>query len=92
MIRDFNHKGLERFFNTGSRSGIQPQHAKRLVLQLGALDAAVGPSGMNLPGWKLHPLKGDLADHWAVWVDKNWRLTFRFDGVDAVMVDYRDYH
>jgi len=92
MIRDFKHKGLERFFNTGNRSGIYPQHAKRLVLQLGALDAAVGPSGMNLPGWKLHPLKGDLANHWAVWVDKNWRLTFRFDGVDAVMVDYRDYH
>jgi proteic killer suppression protein len=63
MIRDFKHKGLERLFNTGRRSGIQPQHAKRLVLQLGALDAAVGPSGMNLPGWKLHPLKGDLADH-----------------------------
>jgi proteic killer suppression protein len=56
------------------------------------LDAAVGPSGMNLPGWRLHALKGDLSGHWAVWVDKNWRLTFRFDGVNAVMVDYRDYH
>jgi proteic killer suppression protein len=92
VIRDFKHKGLERFFSTGNRAGIQPQHAKRLTLQLGALDAATGPSGMNMPGWKLHPLKAGLSGHWAVWVDKNWRLTFRFDGVDAVMVDYRDYH
>jgi len=67
-------------------------HAKRLVLQLGTLDAAIGPNGMNMPGWKLHPLKGDMHGHWAVWVDKNWRLTFRFEGIDAVMVDYCDYH
>ena len=48
--------------------------------------------GMNLPGWRLHPLTGDLADHWAVWVCGNWRMTFRFEGVDAVLIDYRDYH
>ncbi len=92
VIRDFLHKGLEQFFRTGRKAGIQPVHAKRLVLQLGALNAAIGPNGMNMPGWKLHPLKGDLDGHWAVWVDKNWRLTFRFDGIDTVMVDYRDYH
>ena len=92
MIRDFRHKGLERFFHTGNRAGVRAQHAKRLTLQLGALDAAIGPNGMNMPGWRLHPLKGSMTDHWAVWVDKNWRLTFRFEGPDAVMVDYQDYH
>jgi proteic killer suppression protein len=65
---------------------------KRLRLQLGLLDAARQVSDMNLPGWHLHPLHGDLAGHWAVWVDKNWRLTFTFAGADAVAVDYRDYH
>jgi toxin HigB-1 len=92
MIKSFRHNGLERFFRTGSKSGIQPKHEKRLRLQLGRLDAASVPADMNLPGWKLHPLKGALAGHWAVWVDENWRLTFRFDGTDAELVDYQDYH
>jgi proteic killer suppression protein len=92
MIRSFVHKGLEAFFRTGSKGGIQPAHAKRLRLQLAALDAATGPDAMALPNWRLHPLKGDLAGHWSVWVDQNWRLTFRFDGADAILVDYRDYH
>jgi proteic killer suppression protein len=83
---------LERFFRTGSTAGIQPKHASRLRLQLGRLNAARSPLDMNLPGWRLHPLRGDLAGHWAVWVDKNWRLTFRFVGVDAEVVDYQDYH
>lgn len=56
------------------------------------LDNVIAPEDMSAPGWKLHPLKGDLAGHWAVWVDKNWRLTFRFDGEDAELVDYQDYH
>ena len=92
MIRSFIHKGIKKFFETGSKSGIQAAHAYRLRLQLGRLDGATGPDDMNLPGWRLHALKGDLKGHWAVWVDKNWRLTFRFDGRDAVLVDYRDYH
>jgi len=92
VIREFRHKGLGQFFYTGDRSGIQTQHARKLSLQPGALDAAIDPKGMNLPGWKLHRLKGSLTGHWAVWVDKNWRLTFRFHGPDAVMVDYQDYH
>jgi toxin HigB-1 len=92
MILSFRHSGIERFFRTGSKSGIQPKHAKRLQLQLGRLDAASGPADMNLPGWKLHPLKGSLVDHWAVWVDENWRLTFKFTGTDAELVDYQDYH
>ena len=92
MIRTFRHRGLERFFRSGSKAGIQPKHAKRLRLQLGRLDAAGEPTDMDLPGWRLHPLKGELAGHWAVWVDENWRLTFTFESTDAVLVDYQDYH
>ena len=92
MIKSFRHKGLARFFHTGSKAGIQPTHAVRLRLQLAKLDAATGPDDMNLPGWRLHSLAGDLAGHFAVTVNKNWRLTFTFDGEDAVVVDYHDYH
>ena len=92
MIRSFRHAGLKRFFRTGSKAGIQPKHAKRLRLQLGRLDAAQNADDMNLPGWWFHLLKGALAGHWAVWVDENWRLTFAFEGTDAVLVDYQDYH
>ena len=92
MIKSFLHKGLEAFFHTGSKAGIQPAHAKRLRLQLAKLEAAKGPRDMDLPGWRLHTLKGSLKGHWAVWVDQNWRMTFRFEREDAVLVDYRDYH
>jgi proteic killer suppression protein len=92
MIKSFRHGGLELFFRKGSKAGIQPKHANRLRLQLGKLDSATGAADMNLPGWCWHPLKGDLAGCWAVWVDENWRLTFKFEGKDAVLVDYRDYH
>jgi toxin HigB-1 len=79
-------------FLRGSKAGIRPDHALRLQLQLGALDQATGPQDMAVPGWKLHPLKGGLAGHWAVAVNGNWRLTFRFVGADAELVDYQDYH
>lgn len=92
MIRSFRHKGLERFFREGSKAGIQAAHASRLRLQLGRLDAAGSPADMNLPGWRLHPLKGELQGFWAVSVSGNWRLTFAFEGEDAVRVDYVDYH
>jgi proteic killer suppression protein len=92
MIRTFKHRGLEAFFRLGSKAGIAPAHAARLRLQLAALDASVGPQGMNLPGWRLHALTGPLKGHWAVKVSGNWRLTFRFEGRDAVLVDYQDYH
>jgi toxin HigB-1 len=92
VIKTFQHRGLERFFRTGSLAGIQPKHASRLRLQLGRLDAAQSPRDMDLPGWRLHRLKGHLAGDWAVWVDKNWRLIFGFDGTDAVRLDYVDYH
>lgn len=92
MIISFRHRGLEVFFTTGSKAGIQPAHAAKLGAVLRRLNAAAQPQDMNLPGWKLHPLKGDLRDHWSVWVSGNWRLTFRFVGVDAELVDYQDYH
>jgi len=88
----FRHKGLETFFRSGNKAGLQPAHAKRLRLQLAALDASVGLHGMNLPGWKLHQLAGNLVGHWSVTVSGNWRLTFRFERQDAVLVDYQDYH
>lgn len=92
MIKSFAHKGLEAFFMTGSKAGIHAAHAARLKRQLAQLNQAASPQDMNLPGWKLHALKGRLADHWAVWVNGNWRMTFVFDGVDATIVDYQDYH
>ena len=92
MIRNFRHKGVEQFFRTGSKAGIQPHHAERLRRQLFALDNAKSPRDMNAPGWKLHPLRGELEGHWAVSVSGNWRLTFAFEEADAVLVDYQDYH
>jgi proteic killer suppression protein len=92
MIRSFRHAGIGRFFRTGSQAGIQPAHAKKLRLQLSLLDACSQPSDMNFPGWRLHKLRGALKNHWAVSVDGNWRLTFAFEGEDAVLVDYQDYH
>lgn len=92
MIRSFKHRGLEKFYRTDSKAGINPQHARRLRLQLTVLDAAAKPGDMGLPGWGLHSLQGALAGHWSVSVSGNWRLTFRFDGLDAEVVDYQDYH
>jgi toxin HigB-1 len=92
MIRSFRHKGIERLFHTGNTAGIQTSHAKRLSRQLARLDDSRRPQDMNVPGWNLHPLKGNLEGHWSVWVSGNWRLTFTFEGEDAVLVDYQDYH
>ena len=92
MIRSFNHKGLEKFFLTGSKAGIQTQHAERLRLILGRLNAATNPEDMRLPGLELHRLKGHRKGAWAVKVSGNWRVTFSFVGKDADGVDYEDYH
>ena len=92
MIKSFEHKGLQAFFETGNKAGIQPHHAPKLARLLARLHAAKVPEDMNLPGWRLHPLVGGLAGHYSVSVNGNWRLTFRFDGGDAVLVDYQDYH
>jgi proteic killer suppression protein len=92
MIRTFRHSGIERFFKTGSKAGIQPAHAAKLRLQLGALNAAKLPSDMNLPGWRWHALKGAMAGRWSVTVNGNWRITYAFENGDATLVDYEDYH
>ena len=92
VIKSFRHKGVELFYRTGSKAKIQANHAERLRRQLFALDNARSPKDMNAPGWKLHLLHGELEDHWSVSVSGNWRLTFRFEGEDAVLVDYQDYH
>lgn len=92
MIRSFRHKGLEAFYRTGRKATIQPAHATKLRRQLAKLDTAVSPKDMDIPGWRLHPLEGDLIGHWSVWVNGNWRLTFAFEGQDVILVDYQDYH
>ena len=92
MIRSFRHKGLAKFFATGSKAGIQAAHAEPLKLILATLTAATTPTDMGLPGLRLHPLKGGRSGTWSVTVRANWRVTFRFDAKDAVDVDYEDYH
>lgn len=92
MIKTFRHKGLQRFFETGSKAGIQAAHASKLRLQLAALDQAIRAEDLSAPSWSLHPLKGDLKGHWAITVNGNWRMIFAFEGSDAILVDYLDYH
>ena len=92
MIKNFKHKGLKKFFLTGSKSGIQAAHAVKLRLILGRLHASTHPRDLNLPGLHLHELKGSRKGTWSVRVSGNWRITFRFDGPDATIVNYEDYH
>ena len=92
MIKSFRHKGLKRFFESGGASGIQPHHAKRLRMLLAALDTAQSIDDMNVPGFRLHPLKGSERGRWSVWVNGNWRLTFALQTGDAHVLDYEDYH
>lgn len=92
MIKNFAHKGLEIFFLTGSTKGIQAKHAARLSGLLDRLDAASSARDMDFPGAALHPLKGDLKEHWSVKVSGNWRMTFRFEDGHAYVVNYQDYH
>ena len=91
MIKTFAHKGLQKFYKTGSKAGINAKHADRLSRQLARLDLVAVPNDMNLPGWSLHPRGGDLSGQRAVKVRGNWRLTFKFDGTDVVIVDYQDH-
>ncbi len=92
MILSFKHKGLEKFFKSGKTSGIQVKHSKRIKLILGRLNASTSPNDMNLPGLFLHPLTGNRSDIWSVCVSGNWRVTFRFNGEHAEIVNYEDYH
>lgn len=92
MIKSFKHKGLRSFFETGSLAGIQASHAKRLRMQLAALDTAQTIEDMDVPGFRLHPLKGDRMGIWSITVSGNWRVTFEFIDGHAYIVNYEDYH
>lgn len=92
MIVSFRHKGLERLYRTGSARGVQRAHAAKLTRILAALDVAATPAELNHPGYRLHSLKGTLKGHWSIWVNGNWRVTFRFTGTNVELVDYQDYH
>jgi len=92
MIKSFKHKGLQKFFETGSTSGIQAAHKKRLKIRLIALDTATEIEDMDLPGFRLHPLKGKMEGLWAIDVSGNWRITFKFKDGDVFIVNYKDYH
>ena len=92
MIKSFRHKGLRRFYESGSVAGIQPKHKQRLRLQLAALDTAQSVDDMAIPGFKLHPLKGGRTERWSIRVNGNWRLTFEFREGHAFVLDYEDYH
>ena len=92
MIQSFPHKGLRRFFESASVAGIQPHHATRLRMLLAALDTATTVDDMDIPGFRLHPLKGEARGRWSVWVNGNWRLTFEFHDGQARVLDYEDYH
>lgn len=92
MIVSFKHKGLEKFYQTGSKAGIQAAHAAKLGRILARLDVAKTPDDMNVVGWRLHSLSGDLQHHWSVTVNGNWRVTFKLENGHAEVVDYQDYH
>lgn len=92
MIKSFRHKGLRTLFETGKASGVQPAHSRRLRIQLAALDTAQEVSDMDLPGFRLLPLKGGGAGRWAITVNGNWRMTFEFREGNAYVLDYEDYH
>jgi proteic killer suppression protein len=92
MIKSFQHKGLRGFYETGSTRGIRADHAKRLSRMLQFMDRATHPRDLDLPGWRLHSLKGELSEYWSLSVSGNWRVIFRFVGSDIELVDYLDYH
>ena len=92
MIVSFAHKGLERFFLTGSKSGIMVEHAARLQIILTRLHGAAAASDMNMPGFRLHALKGDMKTDWPVAVSGNWRVIFKFTREGVELVNYLDYH
>ena len=92
MIKSIRHKGLKRLYETGSAAGVQVSHARRLRLQLAALDSAQVVEDIDIPGFRLHPLKGESKGRWSIFVNGNWRLTFEFDQGNVHLLDYEDYH
>jgi toxin HigB-1 len=92
VIKSFRHKGLKQFYQTGNTAGIQSHHAKRLRMQLAALDTATVIEDMDIPGFRLHRFKGQHKGRWSVRVNGNWRLTFEFHDGNVYLLDYEDYH
>ena len=92
MIKSFKHKGLERFYKSGSTSGIKISHSKKLRMQLAALDSAQIIEDIDIPGYRLHPSKGTRSGFWSINVNGNWRLTFEFTDGNITVLNYEDYH
>ncbi len=92
MIKSFKHKGLQTFFETGNTSGIQSNHVNKLRLQLAALDTATNIDDIDIPGYRLHKLKGSRKNIWSITVNGNWRITFNFTDGNVYIVNYEDYH
>jgi len=92
MIVSFHHKGLKLLYEKEDRRRVPPEYADKIERILARLDEATNPTNMGLPGFRLHPLKGDLAGYWSVTVSGNWRIVFCFEGAHACNVDLIDYH
>ncbi|WP_250656282.1 type II toxin-antitoxin system RelE/ParE family toxin [Alkalimarinus coralli] len=92
MIKSFKHKGLRKYFETGSTAGIQNSHARKLKMQLVAIDTAQVIEDIDLPGYQLHSLKGEREGIWSISVNGNWRVTFEFKDGNAYILNYEDYH
>ena len=92
MIKSFKHKGLEKFYETGSKKGIQAQHATKLRMQLAALASAQSIEDLDIPGYRLHSLRGKRKGVWSITVNGNWRVTFEFTDSNVYIVNYEDYH
>lgn len=92
MIVSFRHKGLEQLYRDGTKKGVQSAHVPKLLRILSVLDVAQTAEDLAIPSFRAHPLKGNLAGHWSIWVNGNWRITFRFLDADVELVDYQDYH
>ena len=92
MIVSIRHKGLRKFFESGITSGIQSKHAKKIRMQLSALDTASTIEDMRIPGFNLHSLQGESKGRWSIWINGNWRLTFEFVESQVHLLDYEDYH
>ena len=92
MIKSFKHKGLEKFYQTGTKRGIQAQHASKLRMQLAALDSAQTIGDLDIPGYRLHQFRGDRRGIWSITVSGNWRVTFKFTDSNVYIVNYEDYH
>jgi len=92
MIKSFKHKGLKQFYENGSTAGILSSHKQKLRIRLTALNTATCIEDMDLPGFRLHPLKGNRKGLWTIDVSKNWCMVFKFEGGNAYLVNYEDYH